>query len=66
MYFSTCYLKLLCNLTIHLIGKIHIVLQAFLFSTYTLESDVTVRVEVMGIFALCLIILLLTFVVKFF
>ena len=66
MYLGTCYLKLLCYLAIYLIGKVHIVLQTFLFGTYALKSDITVGIEVVGISALGIIIFLLALMVEFF
>lgn len=66
MYFSTRYLQLLCNLTIYLISKVHIVLQTFLFSTYALECDIAIGIKVVGIFALSLVIFLLAFFIEVF
>lgn len=66
MYFSTRYLQLLCNLTIYLISKVHIVLQTFLFGTYTLECDIAVGIKIMGILALSLVIFLLAFFIEVF
>lgn len=57
---------MLCYLTIYLIGKVHIVLQAFLFSTYALKSDIAVGVEIVCIFALGIVIFLLALFVEFF